>query len=154
VNATAAAVGYPGCNYAGPFTKTLQAKMSIHFCVAAALSRGVIEEANYRNLSDPEINRLAAITTVEIDPALTAAYPAKQGAEVILTLLDGRTVRRALSDVVPATPEQIRTRFRSAAEKILGPAATAAAENFIDKLDQQDDAGALATLLSCKSTNS
>jgi len=128
--------------------------MSIQFCVAAALSRGVIEEANYRNLSDTEINRLASITAVEIDPALTAAYPAKQGAEVIVTLRDGRTVRRALSDVVPATPEQIRTRFRSAAEKILGPEATAAAENFIDKLDEQDDAGALATLLSCKSTNS
>lgn len=154
VKATAAAVDYPGCNYPGPFTKTLQAKMSIHFCVAAALSRGVIEEANYRNLSDPEINRLAAITTIEIDPALTAAYPAKQGAEVIVTLKDGRTVRSGLADVVPATPEQIRTRFRCAAEKVLGAEATAAAENFIDKLDQQHDAGALATLLSCKSTNS
>lgn len=147
VKATAAAVGYPGCNYAGPFTKTLQAKMSIHFCVAAALARGVIEEANYRNLSDTEINRLAGITTVEIDPALTAAYPAKQGAEVIITLRDGRTLRRGLSDVVPATPDQIRTRFRSAAEKILGVEATAAAEKFIDQLDQQDDAGALARLL-------
>ena len=81
----------------------------------------MIEEANYRNLSDPEINRLAAITTVETDPALTAAYPAKQGAEVIVTLNDGRTVRRALADVVPATPDQIRARFRSAAEKVLGP---------------------------------
>ena len=29
-----------------------------------------------------------------------------------------------------------------------------AAEKFIDKLDEQPDAGALATLLSCKSTNS
>jgi len=122
--------------------------MSIHFCVAAALSRGAIEEANYRNLSDAEINRLAAITTVETDPALTAAYPAKQGAEVIVTLKDGRTARRALADVVPATPDQIRTRFRAAAEKILGAEATAAAENFIDHLDKQPDAGALATLLS------
>ena len=147
VKATAAAMGYPGCNYAGPFTKTLQAKMSIHFCVAAALSRGVIEEANYRNLSDPEINRLAGITTVEIDPALTAAYPGKQGAEVIVTLRDGRTLRRGLSDVVPATPDQIRARFRSAAEKVLGVEATATAEHFIDQLDRQDDAGTLARLL-------
>jgi 2-methylcitrate dehydratase PrpD len=131
--------------------------MSIHFCVAAALSRGIIEEANYRNLSDPEINRLASITTVEIDPALTAAYPALQGAEVIVTLKDGRTLRRTLADVVPATPDQIRTRFRCSAEKILGADATAAAENFIDHLDEQSDAGALATLLStnsCKSINS
>jgi 2-methylcitrate dehydratase PrpD len=148
IRATAAAVGYPGCNYAGPFTKTLQAKMSIHFCAAAALSRGVIEEANYRNLGDPEINRLARITTVETDPALTAAYPGKQGAEVTVTLRDGTTRRRGLSDVVPATPEQIRARFRSAAEKVLGAEATRAAERFIDRLDQQEDAGELARLLS------
>lgn len=147
IKATAAAVGYPGCNYAGPFTKTLQAKMSIHFCAAAALSRGVIEEANYRNLADPEINRLAGITTIEIDPALTAAYPAQQGASMTVTLRSGETRTRALSDVVPATPEQIRARFRSAAGKILGPEATRAAETFIDTLDQQADAGALAKLL-------
>jgi 2-methylcitrate dehydratase PrpD len=148
VNATAAAVGYPGCNYAGPFEKTLQAKMSIHFCVAAALSRGVIEEANYRNLSDPEINRLASITAVEIDPALTAAYPGKQGAEVIVTLRDGRTLRRGLADVVPATPEQIRARFRTAAQAIIGAEAVKAAENAIDHLETLEDAGTLAGLLS------
>ncbi len=148
IKATAAAVGYPGCDYAGPFTKTLQAKMSIHFCAAAALSRGVIEEANYRDLADVEINRLAGITRVEIDPALTAAYPAQQGAEMTVTLHNGETRTRRLPDVVPATPEQIRARFRSAAEPVLGAKATQAAEGFIDALDRQEDAGALARLVS------
>jgi len=148
VRATAAAAGYPGCDYAGPFTKTLQAKMSIQFCVGAALSRGVIEEANYRNLADPEINRLAGITTITIDPALTAAYPAQQGAEVEITLRDGRKLTRGLADVVPATPEQIRARFRIAAGKTLGVDATRAVEDFIDHLDTQRDAGELARLLS------
>ena len=148
IKATAAAVGYPGCDYAGPFTKALQAKMSIQFCAAAALSRGIIEEANYRNLADPEVNRLSGITTIEIDPALTAAYPAHQGAAMTVTLRNGKTRTRSLSDVVPATPEQIRARFRSAAEKVLGAEATGAAEAFIDSLDQQDNAGALARLLS------
>ena len=147
VLSTAASAGYPGCDYAGPFTRTLQAKMSIHFCVGAALSRGVIEEANYRRLDDPEINRLASVTTVEVDPALTAAYPGKQGAEVIVTLRDGRTLRRGLPDVVPAAHEEIRVRFRSAAEKILGADATRAAEAFIDQLENQEDVGALCTLL-------
>ena len=59
VRCTAAAAAYPGCDYTGPFEKTLQAKMSIQFCVGAALTRGVIEEANYRTLDHPEINRLA-----------------------------------------------------------------------------------------------
>ena len=41
VKASAAAVGYPGCDYAGPFERILQAKMSIQYCVAATLARGV-----------------------------------------------------------------------------------------------------------------
>ncbi len=59
VKASAAAVGYPGCDYAGPFERILQAKMSIQYCVAATLARGVIEESNYHVLDDPEVNRLA-----------------------------------------------------------------------------------------------
>ena len=90
VKASEAAVGYPGCDYAGKFERILQAKMSIQYCVAATLARGAIEESNYRSLSDPEIVRLAGITKLEVDPAFTAAYPGKQGTEVI-----DRLARRA-----------------------------------------------------------
>jgi 2-methylcitrate dehydratase PrpD len=120
--------------------------MSIQFCVGAALTRGVIEEANYRALEQPEINRLARLTKIEVDPALTAAYPAKQGAEVIVTLRDGRVLRHALTDVVPATPEQIRARFRSAAEKILGKEKTHAIEMYILALEL-NQMGRLAEML-------
>ena len=56
VKASAAAVGYPGCDYAGPFERILQAKMSIQYCVAATLARGVMTESNYHLLDDPEVN--------------------------------------------------------------------------------------------------
>ena len=112
VRAPEAAVNYPGCNSAGPFDRILQAKMSIQYCVAAALVRGVIEEANYHSLDDAEINRLARITKLEIDPVFTAAYPGTQGAEVIAASSSRRSWSR-MEDVVPATPDQIRARFRT-----------------------------------------
>lgn len=149
VKCTAAAAGYPGCDFTGPYEKTLQAKMSIQFCVGAALARSVIEEANYRVLDHAEINRLARLTKLAIDPALTAEYPAHQGAEVILTLRDGRVLRRALKDVVPATPQQIRTRFRSAAEKVLGADKTNAVEMFIMALEE-NQMGRLPELMARK----
>ena len=37
---------YPGCDFAGPFQRALQAKMSIQFGVAAALQRKAIAEEN------------------------------------------------------------------------------------------------------------
>jgi len=139
VRCTAAAIHYPGCNAPGPFERVLQAKMSIHFCVAATLARQSIEESNYRRLDDPEIARLIGVTKLEEDPELTQAYPRLQGSEVIVTLRDGRVLRKKMSDLVPATPDQIRERFQSAA----GPAAEQIEER-VQTLEKLTDAGSIA----------
>jgi 2-methylcitrate dehydratase PrpD len=138
VKCSAAALNYPGCNAPGPFQRILQAKMSIHFCVAATLARRSIQESNYRVLDDPEIARLIGVTTLEEDPEFTQAYPRVQGSEVIVTLRDGTVVRQRMDDLVPATPEQIRARFKSAA----GTAATGI-EQAVDKLEQLEDVGSV-----------
>lgn len=142
VKVSAAAARYPGCDFAGPFERILQAKMSIQYCVAATLARRTIEEANYRQLADSEIVRLASITKVEADPEFTANYPKAQGAEVIVTQRGGRTLRFRMDDLRPASPGEIRARFRSAA----GVAAEAI-ETSIDHLEEQEDIGAVSALL-------
>lgn len=147
VRASAAALNYPGCRGTGPFQRVLQAKMSIPYCVAAALLRGAIEEANYRLLADPEVLRLIAATTLEEDPELTRAYPRAQGGEVIVKLRDGRTLQRRLTDVIPATPSQVRERFRSAAASVLGSHRAAAIEEIVQDLERQTDLRALTALL-------
>lgn len=146
VRVSAAALNYPGCNAPGPFERILQAKMSIHYCVAATLARGVIEESNYRALADPEILRLASMAVVEEDREFTAAYPAKQGAEVAVTLRDGRAITRRLADVIPATAEQIRARFRVAAAKVVGADQACAIEDAVDNLEANANAGELNEL--------
>ena len=143
---TDAAIAYPGCNHAGPFQKTLQAKMSIHYCVAATLLRGEIAEANYRMLDNPEIARLASCTTLEPDADLTAAYPSQQGSEVILTLRDGSTLARRLPNVIPATPAEIRARFLRAAEPVIGRDAAQELGTLIDGLESEPRAERLANL--------
>ena len=47
VRVTKAAALYPGCDVSGPFEHVLQAKMSIHYNVAAALRYGNFDERNY-----------------------------------------------------------------------------------------------------------
>jgi len=140
VKCTAAAINYPGCNAQGPFERVLQAKMSIHFCVAATLARRSIAESNYRLLNDPEIARLISVTKLEEDPELTREYPAVQGSEVIVTLRDGEQLRHRMRDLVPATPDQIRERFRSAAG-----AAAKTIEQKVDELDRLENVGSIAS---------
>lgn len=148
VHASDAAIRYPGCDFAGPFTSLLQAKMSIIFSVAATLAHGRIAEENYRDLQDPLILKLAAMTEMEADLVFTAAYPRKQGARVSIRYADGRAFVAQLDDLVPAGPAHIRDRFRSAAQRALGADQTIALEQFVDQIDQKEGLSALGGLLS------
>ena len=144
IRAPEAAVRYPGCDAKGPYRNALQAKMSIPFSVAATLALGDIDEENYTSLEDPEILRLIAATDLESDAAFTAAFPAKQGAEVTIHLRDGKTIRHSLSDVVAATPAEIRSRFRTAAASVIGEDRASRLEQAIDGCEQLRDAGVIA----------
>ena len=147
VRVSAAALGYPGCNATGPFERVLQAKMSIQYCVAAALVRGTIEEANYRLLKDPRVLRLIGVTTLEEGPEFTQAYPGMQGTEVVVTLRDGRVVSRRMDDVVPATESEIKARFRKGCEAVLGAAAVSRIEDAIGRLEEIEDLSAVCEML-------
>lgn len=146
VRVSRAAERYPGCNFAGPFERALQAKMSIHYCVAAALARGIVAEDNYANLADSEITRLVRATTLAVDDGFTAAYPKKQGADVIVALAGGRQVNRRLDDVIPATPDEVRSRFRAAVGAALGESAARTLEGTIDNLETVRNADAVLKL--------
>lgn len=150
IRASEAAVRYPGCDAIGPYRNALQAKMSIPFSVASTLARGEIAEANYASLDDDTILRLIAVTNLQIDDAFTAAFPARQGAEITVHLRGGKTVRHSLPDVIAATPDQIRSRFRFAAGGVIGEERTRRLEQAIDGCEQLGDAGVIAA--SCRLT--
>ena len=114
-----AAARYPGCDSKGPFHNALQAKMSIPFSVAAVLARGALEEENYARVDDIRILRLIERIDLQSAPDLTAAFPANQGAEVLVGLHNGTTIRQRLDNVIAATPEEIRARFRQAASSVI-----------------------------------
>lgn len=141
-----AAANYPGCDCAGPFAHILQAKMSIHYNVAAALYAGNFDEANYEPSRQPEIRRVARLVMLEIDDALTRAFPAKQGAEVVVTLRGGRGLAAAKDSVSPASDAVVRERFLAAAEGSLGRRRAEELDGFVATLEDQSDAGALARL--------
>ncbi|WOH67542.1 MmgE/PrpD family protein [Bradyrhizobium sp. BWA-3-5] len=148
IRAPEAAVRYPGCDAKGPFRNALQTKMSIPFSVAATLTRGEIDEENYASLDDAEILRLIAATDLQSDTAFTAAFPAKQGADVTVHLRGGKTIRHSLSDVVAATPAEIRSRFRAAAARVIGEDRARRLEETIDGCERLGDAGIIAA--SCR----
>lgn len=142
-----AAAHYPGCDNAGPIERILQAKMSIQYNVAAALITRAHDEPSYEPSQHPEIRRLATRVALEIDPELTAAFPAKQSAEVVVELRGGERCRRRADDVRPAAAELVRERFTAAAAATFGDTAARKLVEFIESLEQLPDTRALGGLL-------
>jgi 2-methylcitrate dehydratase PrpD len=129
VRCTAAALNYPGCNAIGPFGSILQAKMSIQHGVSKALD---IEPSQ---------------VSLEEDRELTAAYPAKQGSEVIATLDDCKEVRCRLDDLTPASEDEVYERYEIAASEYLGDERTDMVTIMIDSMEKQSDFGKVGELL-------
>ena len=141
-----AAARYPGCDSKGPYRNALQAKMSIPFSVAAALARGTIEDHNYAQVGDAEILRLIKRTDLHSDSGFTAAFPEQQGAEVAVGLRNGKIVRQRLDNVIAATPQEIRARFRRAAGEVVGDDRTLRLEELIDTSESLTDSRVIAAL--------
>ena len=141
---------YPGCDYTGPFAHILQAKMSIQYNVAAALILGGVSEDNFALLNDQRLHRLIGMMKLEVDDAMTRAYPGLQGGEVEVTETGGEVRRVRLENVVNATAEDVLGRFRSAAAGVIGAERAGDIEGFIDALERSNDVGAIGKLLQGK----
>ncbi|MDF0601730.1 MmgE/PrpD family protein [Psychromarinibacter sp. C21-152] len=142
VAATEAALAYPGCDGAGPFRNALQAKMSIQYTVAAAILHGEISEACFADPADPAIGALVSKVALEADPALTAAYPARQGARVTI-VGGGEEVTAQLDDVQVARDDEIWDRMTRHAVLRLGEAPARDLTRAIRNIEVEEDIGIL-----------
>lgn len=142
------AIAYPGCNHQGPYRTLLQAKMSIQFVVAATLAAGRLDDAALREFSDDgQAARLARRVRLENDAELAAAYPQRQGAEVIVTLKNGRRLSTRLPALQPLDASGVLSRFRTSVSRLLGNARAEALEREIAALPASPDAARIARLL-------
>ena len=144
VRVTRAAALYPGCDVSGPFEHVLQAKMSIHYNVAAALRYGNFDEQNYVPQQNSDVLTIATKTRLEVDDELTKAFPGQQGAEVIVQTRAGDELRERVADVVPSDEPEVRARFAAAATAVLGGIGAAHLRELVDGLEHVTDAAQLS----------
>jgi 2-methylcitrate dehydratase PrpD len=142
------AVSYPGCNFSGPFRTVEQAKMSLQFTVASALVHGKLDQESFETLDDPRVLRLVAATQLAIDPQFAAAFPAKQGSEITLTLDDAKVVRERQPALESLSPDEVRARFAEDASGLFDSARIRAIQSAADELPKLRDVREFTALLS------
>ena len=128
-----------------------QAKFSLPFCVALALSRGRVGLAEFTpaSLADPELRALADRVALAEDPACNRAFPARWQAAVTVGLATGRreTVRVEAprgSPENPASDGELREKFDGLCEGRIPPARRDALRRAVDALHGMDDVAAAA----------
>ncbi len=133
---------------------TEHAQYSLPFPVAAALVRGQLGagEVTATALVDPDIRRVSQLVTIVEDDAHNDAFPGNRYARATITLADGR--RLTSEDHEPRgdpedhlTDEEIRAKFYTFAEPVLGVERCHAIETAIDRLDTADSLDELVGLL-------
>jgi 2-methylcitrate dehydratase PrpD len=131
---------------------TDEAQYSLSFPVAAALVFGVIgaREVDAFGLGDARIARLVDATEAVEDAGFSRRFPAERWARVRIALADGRRLASKPAQARgsaenPLTDGELRQKYRSLAEPVLGPARTARIEGSVDTL--AGDRGALRNLL-------
>ena len=86
-----------------PFpTTTLEAKFSVQYVVARALLDGAVRLNDFEpeRVDDPEVRNLLALTQARPHPEMADDGPEQWGAEVKVTLKDGRVAARRVDNLV------------------------------------------------------
>jgi len=121
---------------------TEDAQYSLRYPIAAALVFGNIgaAEVSPPQLADPRVDRLQRAMTLIEDHAFSRRFPAERWARVRVTLADGRTLvsEPALARGNPDNPlsdDELRAKYRSYAEPVLGKPRTARLEHAVRRFD-------------------
>jgi 2-methylcitrate dehydratase PrpD len=106
---------------------SLQAKFSVQYIVARALLSGAVRLEDFEGEAhrDPDILRLLDITDAQPHPEMTESSSQQWGAEIIVTLKDGRKVSRRVDNMVgrdgdhPMTNDELWEKFDDCARRTL-----------------------------------
>jgi len=114
-----------------------EARWSLPIVVAARLTDGAISHATFAHPPARAVRDLAARVTWS--PLEASQFPQRFEAELIVVFSDGREQRCRIEDVFggttrPASPAQVKAKFRANAALCLDAAAIAGLEDAVDTL--------------------
>jgi len=110
-----------------------EARFSLSYVVATALTHGSVRLAAYEadRVDHPETRALMQRTTVSVDPALDAAFPAQRAARVTLlmrggTRLEHLQANRKGDPELPLSDQELNDKYLELASPVIGQASAQA----------------------------
>jgi 2-methylcitrate dehydratase PrpD len=127
----------------------LEAKLSVHHCVAAAIVRGVVgvREFTDTGADDPALQALRARVSLNVDPAMP-----KESTAIAARLRDGKTIEKYIAHATgslekPMSDAALEQKFRDLAEWGCPHCDASAAIGLAWSLDRLPDGGVFTRAL-------
>lgn len=138
----------------------LQAKFSAQYVVARALLTGAVRFAHFEGEAhlEPEVQALLARTVARPHPGMANDSPQQFGAEVRVTLNDGRVLSRRIDDQVgrggaqPMTSDELWEKFYDCARRALPKQDVLPLFERLETLEKAPDIAAVMRMLATRST--
>lgn len=133
----------------------LEAKFSVQYVTARALVDGAVRLKDFEGDAhlDPAVRRILAVTEARPHPDMADDAPQQWGAEVIVTLRDGRRLSRRVEELVgrggdnPMSTAELWDKFQDCAERSLPRAQIAPLFEKLQLFDSVADIGEVTALL-------
>lgn len=117
----------------------VQAIMSIPFGVANVLVTGDYSHISWDPPYNADILNLMKLCKVEEQPHLTEIFPEKRGAELTITLSDGRVLNEIQDDVLGLSKQEVKERFESTMKRFYSENAVKTLIQMLGSLEQHKD---------------
>ncbi|MPW19620.1 MmgE/PrpD family protein [Paraburkholderia sp. CNPSo 3157] len=132
----------------------LGAKFSVQYAVARALVDGVVRLEHFEGDAhlDPRVRRLLAITRTDPHPDMPEDAEHQFGAEVTLTLRDGRVRSRRIDNLIgrglanPMSTDELWEKFYDCSKRAIGSSEALALYERLEALEEVSDISTLARL--------
>lgn len=131
-------------------TSPVQAIMSVPFGVASVLLSGSCQDIGWEPPYSGELQRLMQVCHLVQREEWTRVFPGHHGADVTLTLRDGRVLRREQQDVDCLTPQDLHRRFLTTASRRLGRESAEKLEELLGRLGGLEQANMLNDALALR----
>jgi 2-methylcitrate dehydratase PrpD len=132
----------------------LEAKFSMPFCVAAAVTYGRVglDTFDADHLRDPRVTALMSRIAMHVDPALGVTAPPLTEARVTIRLRDGRTLTGTANGArgyptQPASEAELATKFMACASRTIDESSAARALELLRQIESVDDISSVTELL-------
>ena len=136
-------------------TTPLAAKFSIQYVTARALADAAVQIGHFTEnaLAEERIRRLLPLITTRPHPSMPDDGPRQFGAEVVVTMLDGRRLSRRIDHLLgrggdnPMSSEELLTKFEDCAGRALARDQIAPLFERLETLETVADLGQVTQLL-------